>query len=102
MACDARVARDISLSKVSTTRGNHATHHRMVIAQNFQAEMENAHLLLHTIGEEYAKAVSAYLDPDDTAAHDWVRNRRDTFPMIIIEDKFCKKNVVKMVIVTIF
>ena len=57
--------------------------------------MENAHLMSHLLGKEYAKAVSAHLDPDDTAAHDWARNRRDTFPMIIIEESF-RKNVVKL------
>ena len=63
----------------------------MVIARDFQAEMENVHLMSHLLGKEYAKAVSAHLNPDDTAAHDWVRNRRDTFLMIIIEELFCKR-----------
>ena len=63
----------------------------MVIAQNFQTEMETAHQLSHALGKQYAKAMPAPLDPGDTAANDWVRNRRDTFPMINIEEKFLKK-----------
>ena len=52
--------------------------------------METAHLYSHLLGKEYAKAVAAHLDPDDVAAHEWVRNSRDTFPMIIIEETFRK------------
>ena len=91
MAFDARVARDICLSNVDTTRGNNATHHKMVIARDFQTEMETAHQISHTLGKEYAKAVSAHLDSNDVAAHEWVRNDSDTFPMIIIEERNCKK-----------
>ena len=90
MTVDARIARDISLTKVSITRGNYATHHQLVIAQVFQTGMETAHMLSHILGVEYAKAVSAHLAPNDTAAHDWVRNGRDTFSMVIIEEKLCK------------
>ena len=86
MAFDARVARDIRLSDVDTTRGNYVTHHKMVIARDFQAEMETVHVHSHLLGKEYKKAVAAHLDPDDVAAHEWVRNSRDTFPMIIIEE----------------
>ena len=53
--------------------------------------METVHLLANYLGEEYAKAVSAYLDHKDTAAHSWVRNRKDKVPIIIIEEKIQKK-----------
>ena len=92
MAFDARVARDIRLSDVDTTRGNYVTHHKMVIARDFQTEMETAHVHSHLLGKEYKKAVAAHLDPDDVAAHEWVRNSRDTFPMILIEEKFGKNH----------
>jgi hypothetical protein len=70
MAFDTWFERDPLLSNVPPVRGHNATPHRMVIAQRFQTEMETAHLVAYYFGEEYAKAVSAHLDPGNAAAHD--------------------------------
>ena len=70
---------------------HNGTHHQMVIAQRFETEMETVHTLAHAHGEEYARDASVYLDPEDTDTHNWVRKRRDTFPVIIIEETLQQK-----------
>ena len=91
MVYDAHHGGDVLLLWVVAITGCTATHEIMNVARRFQEKMETVHTLATVIGKGYKRSVAHLLPPEDTAAHQWARNRTDSFPMFMIEGYFYQK-----------